>query len=186
MIHKKPYKTLKIMPEILALLCLPVAAGLLIALSVIDLREMILPDELNLALAVTGIAFHILTGLALIDAGSMLAGALAGGGLLYGIRFIANRYYGQDALGLGDVKLLAAAGLWLGPEGVLQAITLGALAGLLHGFAYAGWLKYKTGAAPSIHRLSIPAGPGFAVGIFGAGTFMLASWLRATLPGLLS
>src|SRR5690606_11939354 len=124
--------------EIIAILCLAAAVILLLALSLIDLKHWILPDELNIALGITGMIFNMTTAYRYVDITNMVGGALLGSGLLYGIRFFANRHYKQDALGLGDVKLLGAAGLWLGLDGVLQATTLGAFAGLLHGLGYAG------------------------------------------------
>ena len=165
------------MIEILPLLCIVAAILLLIILSAIDLKYLILPDELNFVLALTGLAFHVLTGYAYASITDMLAGAATGAGLLYVIRFFSNRHYGRDTLGLGDVKLLGAAGIWLGLEGVLQAVTLGAAAGLVHGLGYAGLLWARTRVRPSLSALSIPAGPGFAVGILAAGWFMLGDYI---------
>ena len=88
-----------------------------------------------------------------------------GAGTLMTIRFFGNMYYKQDTLGLGDVKLLAAAGLWLGVEGVVMAMTVGACAGLLHGIGFALVRAIKEKTKPDLHRLMIPAGPGFCVGI---------------------
>ena len=93
-----------------------------------------------------------------------------GGGILYVIRMAGNAYYKQDTLGLGDVKLLAAAGLWLGMEGVVFALTAGAFAGLLHGIFVACYRAIKEKTKPNLNRLMIPAGPGFCIGI-------VASWL---------
>ncbi len=167
--------------EIIALLCVLTAIGLLVALSIIDLKHWILPDELNLAFAVTGFAFHMLTAYRFVDLQSMALGALAGGGMLYVIRYFSNRHYQRDTLGLGDVKLMAAAGIWLGLDGVLQAITVGAFAGLLHGFGYAAYLTLKTKAKFSVAQLSIPAGPGFAVGIVVMGYLLFGKFVGQTL-----
>lgn len=174
------------MPEIIPLLCLFTAFILLIALSAIDLKHWILPDELNLALAVTGIGFHFMTAYRFLDIQDIIVGGLLGGGLLYTIRFFANRYYGQDSLGLGDVKLLAAAGIWLGPDGVLQAITLGAFAGLIHGLFYAAAISIKNKSRFNIKRLMIPAGPGFCIGIFIAGCILFSSYFMEQMHALFS
>lgn len=148
-------------PYVLAL------AGLLtlITLSIIDLRVWLLPNWLNLTLAILGIAFHASIQFTILEPIQLLYGAFLGAGTLLAIRFFGNMYYKQDTLGLGDVKLLGAAGLWLGVEGVVMAMTIGAFAGLLHGigFAFARAIKEKT--KPDLHRLMIPAGPGFCVGI---------------------
>ncbi len=151
--------------EIFALLCLISGFGLLFILSVIDLKIGLLPNIYNASLAVCGLAFHACLGFAVISPLYILAGAALGGGLLWGIRFIANRLYQQDTLGLGDVKLLAAGGIWLGPYGVLLAITLGASAGILHSLLVLGVKRLKTKELGKLSHFSIPAGPGFAIGI---------------------
>lgn len=172
--------------DILALACVLSAIALLVALSVIDLKHWILPDELNFALGLSGILFHFATGYLILDIRFMLLGGVAGAGMLYVIRYFANRHYGRDALGLGDVKLLGAAGLWLGLDGVLQAVTLGALAGLVHGLVYALYLKSRTGAPFSISNLSIPAGPGFAVGILIVGVYMFHAFIAEMIHDLVA
>lgn len=172
--------------EIIPLLCILIAIALLIVLSIIDLKILILPDELNLALGIAGLAFHLCSGWLFFGWQGMLLGALLGGGMLYVIRFFANRAYGRDTLGLGDVKLMAAAGIWLGPEMILIAITLGALAGLVHGLIYAAWHAAKTKTKFTIHELSIPAGPGFAIGSVIAGAYLFTPYVQETLHDLFS
>lgn len=172
--------------DIIAIASVIGATGLLVALSVIDLKHWILPDELNFALALCGVLFHFTTGYLFFGIGMMVAGAALGAGLLYAIRYFANKYYGQDALGLGDVKLLGAAGFWLGVDGVLQAITFGAVAGLLHGLGYALWIRLRHKQRVSLSGLAIPAGPGFAVGIFGVGAYMFHAFIAETIHALLS
>lgn len=184
MIGKTSAPVIPQMIDLLAFLCLPVAAILLIVLSAIDLKHWILPDELNLALGITGIAFHFLTAYQFLDMPQMLMGAAMGAGLLCIIRFFSNRHYGRDTLGLGDVKLLGAAGLWLGLDGTLEAITIGAGAGLIHGLVYAAYIAIKNKTRFSITQLSIPAGPGFAVGIAVAGYFMFDTYIIETLHDL--
>lgn len=172
--------------DILPIVCVLSAAGLLIALSAIDLKHWILPDELNFAFGLSGVIFHFATGYMFLDIRTMLLGAALGAGLLYAIRFVANRQYGRDTLGLGDVKLLGAAGLWLGIDGVLQAVTLGALAGLVHGLLFALHLKIVKKAPFSLGNLSIPAGPGFAIGIFAVGVYMFHAFILETIHDLLA
>jgi len=172
--------------ELLPFFLLLTALALLIALSIIDLKHLILPDELNLALGLCGIAFHILSAYRFADMTDMIAGAMIGGGLLYVIRYFSNRHYGRDTLGLGDVKLLGAAGLWLGIEGTLEAITIGAFMGLIHGIVYALYISQKNKTAFTISQLSIPAGPGFAVGIVIAGYFLFNPLVKETLHALFS
>lgn len=167
--------------EIIPILCIAAALALLLILSIIDLKILILPDELNFSLGVAGILFHLSAGMPFFGWTDMILGAAIGGGMLYVIRFFANKAYQKDTLGLGDVKLLTAAGIWLGPETILIAITLGAFAGLLHGLAYAGWLAAKTKQKISVNELTIPAGPGFAIGIILGGAYLLGPFVMETL-----
>jgi leader peptidase (prepilin peptidase) / N-methyltransferase len=152
------------MMTLIALACVAGACALLVALSVVDLRVRLLPNEMVLGFAALGVIFHFATATHYLSVTEMITGAAIGFGGLYLVRALANRYYGADALGLGDVKLMGAAGLWLGPDGIALALMCGALAGLLHGGAVAARGAMR-GDAVSLSRLQIPAGPGFAVGI---------------------
>lgn len=159
--------------SIIAALCLFGAAALLTALCVIDLKHRLLPNKLVFPFFCLGAAFHFLTGFEYVSLTNIAIGAFIGGALLYAIRFIANWHYKTDTLGLGDVKLMGAAGVWLGPYNILFALTLGAIAGLIHGLGVAAILFAKDKKWPNMARLSIPAGPGFAVGIVIAAILML-------------
>lgn len=166
------------MLDVIAILCLAGAIAILAILCVIDMRVRLLPNEFVATFAALGVVFHLATLFRLLPPSQALIGAIAGFGILYLIRMAANAYYKQDSLGLGDVKLLGAAGLWLGPEGVLFAVTAGSFAGLIHGIVYAGWLSWKHKTPYTLHRLKIPAGPGFAVGIISVGAYMYCDYVR--------
>lgn len=133
---------------VLALICLIWAAW-------IDLKLWILPNELVLAVAVLAIPFHGLHG---ADWMTPVLGMVVGGGTLWIIRVIANRAYGFETLGFGDIKLMAACGLWLGAQGVLAALSLGAFCGIIYALVLA--IKNRS----SINTMMIPAGPGFIIG----------------------
>ncbi|MCD8497634.1 MAG: A24 family peptidase [Alphaproteobacteria bacterium] len=152
------------------------ALTLLCALSVIDLKHGLLPNELVLGLACTGVVFHSAFMFHHVNLEDMAIGAFIGGGILFLIREIANRVYQEDTLGLGDVKLMAAGGVWLGPEGILIALTLGALAGFLHGLFAAITSMARAGVKSDLSRFSIPAGPGFAVGLVLAALYQFTGW----------
>ncbi len=145
--------------------------GVLAALSIIDLRTLLLPNKLVAAFAALGIAFHLsLYGLEL-NWLSMGLGALMGGGLLLLIRTVGNYFYQDDSLGLGDVKLMAAAGLWLGDDVILVALVFGAFAGVLHGLSLMAHAKITAQKTQILKDFSLPAGPGFIIGIVIAGFF---------------
>jgi len=153
------------MIEILPILCLIAAGVLLITLSIIDFKTYLLPNIYVFPFAVLGIIFHYFTNFEILTLSEILTGGFVGYGILFTIRFLGNKYYGQDSLGLGDVKLLGASGLWLGLEGVLIAMTVGAFLGLVHGIIYATSISIKNKSKLSLARLKIPAGPGFIGGI---------------------
>jgi leader peptidase (prepilin peptidase)/N-methyltransferase len=64
-----------------------------------------------------------------------LAGMAAGGGLLWAIGWVGSRLYGRDAMGFGDVKLLAAGGGFIGPGGALAALMVASLVASVAGVA---------------------------------------------------
>jgi len=156
----------------LALLCMVVTLFAFIWMSIIDLKIRILPDELNLAVAVCGLLFHFALNWSYLSPLECVMGALAGGGVLLAIRTVANRIYGMDTLGLGDVKLLAAVGLWLGPENTMLALSAGAFAGLFHGIFYLAYFNMVHKKGLAFRGLTIPAGPGFVIGAVGMGVWM--------------
>lgn len=84
----------------------------LLALAATDLRALLLPDVLTLPLIAAGIGIA-----AALDADRLsahVAGAVLGFGVLYSINLLYRRLRGRDGLGLGDAKLLAASGAWVG------------------------------------------------------------------------
>lgn len=139
--------------------------ALLAALAWRDLQEYILPNMLNLALGLTFAGFHLLTGWSLVTPQDALLGSLVGGGFLLVIRFLANKYYEQDSLGLGDVKLMAAAGIGLGFPNIMLAISIGAFAALLHGAIMAWQMERRGEKNINLAQINVPAGLGLCMGI---------------------
>jgi len=64
-----------------------------------------------------------------------LAGLAVGGGVLYAIGVLGSKAFGRDAMGFGDVKLLAAGGAFVGPGGALAALLIGAFVASFFGLA---------------------------------------------------
>lgn len=64
-----------------------------------------------------------------------LAGIAVGGGVLLAIGWLGKRIWGRDAMGLGDVKLLAAGGGFVGPGGALAALLIASLVASIVGLA---------------------------------------------------
>lgn len=91
-----------------------VFAVLLVQLAIIamiDMRRSIIPDTCNALLGLTGIAAHWLLGS--FDALRIVSGAIIFGGTFALARAVHFRARGQVGLGLGDVKMAAAAGCWI-------------------------------------------------------------------------
>jgi leader peptidase (prepilin peptidase)/N-methyltransferase len=108
-----------------ALLCVLSAV-----LAWIDIRHGIIPDWLNLAVAGLGLVKIILTGDALAAIGALGEGA-AIGAAFWLLRRLYFSFRGIQGLGLGDVKFLGAAAIWVGAAGiplVLLVATITALA----------------------------------------------------------
>lgn len=159
------------MLTIIAILCLLGALVILLILSAIDLKVGLLPNEFVLGLLALGLVFHLSTLYKYLTMTEMALGGFIGAAVLYVIRGLADKFYQEDSLGLGDVKLMGAAGIWLGPYFILIALTAGALAGLVHGLGLAFYWKIKTKGPLHLSSLSLPAGPGFAVGILIAAIY---------------
>jgi leader peptidase (prepilin peptidase)/N-methyltransferase len=87
-------------------------AWTLIALTAVDLVSFRLPDALTLPLLTAGLGVSLfLPGGPILD---HLAGAAAGYAVLALLKWGFERVRGREGIGLGDAKLLAAAGAWLG------------------------------------------------------------------------
>lgn len=80
--------------------------GLILA----DLEAYVLPDILLIPLALAGILHVVATDYAAAD---VAASAAVAGALAYSLHAGGSKLLGRPALGLGDVKLIAVAGLWL-------------------------------------------------------------------------
>lgn len=89
-----------------------------------DAKYMIIPDQFVLLLALTAVGFIPFSSGPL----EMVMGLAAGGGVMLLIWAVSRLIYGKDAMGFGDVKLCAAAGLAIGWKGSLFMIAAGSFA----------------------------------------------------------
>jgi leader peptidase (prepilin peptidase)/N-methyltransferase len=100
----------------------------LIMLFAYDVIAFILPDFLTYSLVLAGLGLAASRGYgALLESA---AGALAGGVVLLAVKSCYRLMTGRDGLGMGDVKLFAAAGAWVGMERLPQILLMASLLGL--------------------------------------------------------
>ena len=104
-------------------------ATILLGIGVIDARHYVIPDELSYGGMALGLALALLGGASGFL--SALTGAAVGWGLLWVVRTAGGFVLKQEAMGWGDVKMLAMIGAFVGWRGVLLTVFLGALAGSL-------------------------------------------------------
>lgn len=99
---------------------LPVMAAmwLLIIISIADAKYMIIPDQAVIALAVCSVGFVNYHSNPL----DMLYGALCGGGSMLVMALVGRLVSGKEAMGFGDVKLMAALGFIAGFRGIVVII----------------------------------------------------------------
>lgn len=97
---------------------------MLLSVFVIDYKQQIIPNRLNLTIFEVGIVFAFLYGLSDVAITiNMLLGMLAGGGIFLLITLVGGLFYGKEAMGFGDVKLMGALGLYFGLSNII-VITL--------------------------------------------------------------
>lgn len=103
---------------------------MLLSAFVIDYRLQIIPNRLNLAIFEVGIVVAFLYGLSDIAITiNMLLGMLAGGGIFLLITLLGGMFYGKEAMGFGDVKLMGALGLFFGLSNIIIITLLSFLIG---------------------------------------------------------
>jgi leader peptidase (prepilin peptidase)/N-methyltransferase len=114
------------------------ACGALLAVALIDWDTFLIPDELSLGLVVAGLLTAPLNpyfaGRAWWAAVLWsLFGALCGFAMGWAIAALGEFMLKKEALGGGDVKLLAGVGAWAGATGAFDCLMIGSLLGSIYG-----------------------------------------------------
>ena len=172
-----------------AKLCL--FAALLVGLIFSDLEELILPDEFTLGGLAAGLVFawfvpvddvtaHAVLWLSGIEAGPRVAslaeaamGAVVPSAFLWLGGWLYEKVRHREGLGLGDVKLIAMVGAFLGIRGALLTLLAGSLLGSVIGLA---WIAI---ARKDAATFELPFGTflGFAgIGVALFGPAVMSSW----------
>lgn len=136
-----------------ALLCL-----LCGAIALIDFRRGIIPDWLNLSIACLGLGQAAVAGGAAVSIEAIGEG-VAAGATFWLLRRLYFLWRKTDGLGLGDVKFLAAAAIWVGISGIPTLLLIAALAAL----AAAGGLQLA--GEQMTRQTALPFGPFLAAGL---------------------
>jgi leader peptidase (prepilin peptidase)/N-methyltransferase len=133
-----------------------VFVSLLITCSVIDLHHMIIPDKISIPMILLSPLIVVIHPELTLT--SSLLGIFLGGGVLYGIAWLYYLFRRDIGLGLGDVKLLAAIGGWLGYQSLFTTVFVGSVLGALVGI-----IVMIVTRSPSM-KLKIPFGPFLSLG----------------------
>jgi leader peptidase (prepilin peptidase) / N-methyltransferase len=131
---------------------------IVIPLAVIDLFHFIIPDAITIPGLIIAIAVSFAPGG--ISPLQCLFGILAGGGSLFAVGFLAERIFRKgEAMGGGDVRLMAFCGAVFGWQTAITAIVLASLIGSIVGTGFIVFNVFRKG-----HK--IPFGPFLSCGLW--------------------
>jgi leader peptidase (prepilin peptidase)/N-methyltransferase len=152
---------------------------ILLGVAVTDLKEYLIPDGFTLsglviALLTTAVGFIRGDASPFASPYDAMIGACAGAGLIAIIGWIGEIAMGKEAMGLGDVTLMAFVGAALGPQRAITTVFLGALLGTV---AWVGiiapltWLR-RTPARGAQTELALGGGGAAAIPLVPFGVFL--------------
>jgi prepilin signal peptidase PulO-like enzyme (type II secretory pathway) len=128
----------------------------LLSLAYIDWKTFRLPNVITYPLIFLGIAFNASSDLRLSTPSSAFIGALVGYTSLWalntGYRLLKNR----NGIGMGDAKLLAALGSWLGLSALPSILLIASVTGIAGGIIWLQWRGYQL-------QQAFPFGPFLAI-----------------------
>jgi leader peptidase (prepilin peptidase)/N-methyltransferase len=195
---------------------------LIVVLVVTDLRVRMLPDAINWPGLIVGLAFTVRVPIFDPAAGFLYAsfglrglpanpdlffglmnavlGALLGSFLLWGAAAAYKLVRKKEGMGMGDVKMMAMVGAFLGPRGAFLTILFGTLLGSVAGLAWIGLLyvvgwkrkvaeraaRQDLGSVSSLRwalaaKYQLPLGT--FLGIGALAVVFAFPWLLSVLPG---
>lgn len=129
---------------------------ILVYLAYIDLLTFRLPDAITLPLIALGLLITGLTSQGLVSFQDSFIGAILGYGSLWILNYLYRISKKQDGIGMGDAKLLAALGAWLGWSALPSVLFTASITGLLGGFFWLQWNQRNP-------RSAFPFGPFLAI-----------------------
>ncbi len=103
--------------------------AILLGIALTDFRQYIIPDEFTLGGLVIGLLLALAEGMPAL--GTALLGAAVGFGTLWLVGWAGTALFKKEAMGGGDIKMMAMVGAFTGWPGVLLTIFLGAVIAVL-------------------------------------------------------
>lgn len=149
----------------------------LLVIIFIDIHLQIIPDSISLPGILIGFAGSFFNPLVTWQQSGL--GILIGGGILYGVALGYSLVAKRDGMGMGDVKLLAMIGAFLGWQCLLYVVFFSSLTGSIVGIA--AMFKQKKGG-----QTRIPFGPFLSLAamswlFFQDTVFSVWSWYVSVL-----
>ena len=132
----------------------------LLVVTVIDFDFQIIPDEISFLLIIVGLLtsfFNVMLGDTILHRIlNSFFGFVAGGGSLLLVAIVGKWIFGKDAMGGGDIKMMAGIGCFIGWDKVLVAIFIACVFGSIFGIFMMIFKKIG-------RKQEIPFGPYLAV-----------------------
>lgn len=147
---------------------------ILLGIAVTDARHYLIPDEYTVGGLVMGLLLALRGGTG--GLGRAVLGGVVGFVLLYVVAVVGEKIFGKEAMGGGDIKMMAMVGTFVGWKGVLLTIFGGSLLGTL---VFAPLLVFK------VKRL-VPFGvflAGAAAVVFVFGDSLIRWYVEFALGG---
>lgn len=128
----------------------------LVVITFIDIDHRIIPDAVSLPGTAFGLLFSLYPGFPRpLDS---VLGVVFGAGFLFLVLWGYEKVMGEEGMGMGDVKLLAMIGAFLGWQALPLTILVSSMTGSLVGMGYA-LVKGR-----SVRKFPVPFGPFLALG----------------------
>ncbi len=163
-----------------------VFATVLLGIAVTDARRMVIPDGFTGFL----LAWALVTSIVSRNPGAVtlfaspyeaFVGACAGAGAVAIIGWLGEMAFKKEAMGFGDVTMMAGVGAALGPERALLTVVLGALVGAVASvlvLAPVAWARHRRAVAAGDE-----GGEAFELPPVPFGVFLAPAALAALLAG---
>lgn len=115
------------------------ASGILVTVAFIDWDTFLIPNELSGILVVSGLLLSpwnpALSGTSLDRFAFSCASALGGLAICWAVAVFGEKVFKKEAMGGGDIKLLAGVGAWFGVLGAFDCLIIASFFGAIYGLS---------------------------------------------------